>query len=126
MKLYDENGRFVGELYEEDPRGGAILGGFGIIGVFAAFIAGLFAKWFGVMGYVVIEIIACSAMVFLWFRFIVPWIMEEAGSKLGGIVGTIFATVIAIPVLTVIFLFLGDFISELCFVDYYPWMDEIL
>ena len=115
-KLYDEDGRHIGDLIEEEEEndGKAFVGAIILLGLLSAFPAKLFAKWFGERGFYGFEIFVCSVMVFLWFRFVLPYLRNDAAieSKFWDIVVSVFISILCISFLTFIFFMLADLVTD--------------
>lgn len=115
-KLYDEDGRYVGDLIEEedDSIGKAFVGVIILLGLLSAFLSRYFANWFGERGFYCFVIFACSVMVFLWFRFTLPYIRNDAAidSKFWDIVVSVFVSILVIAFMTFIFFMLADLFTD--------------
>ena len=107
MKLFDENGRHVGDLHDGDNNG---LGIIGIIILVVAFLPNAFiCKYLGMTAYIVGLCILAIFATFLYFKFTYSSISEQVDGKFIGWV----VMILLFPIVLFLLFFFQDFVTSL-------------
>ena len=100
MKIYDKNGKYIGDLFEDENAGPEVL--VAIIILATTFIlVGLLSKWLGMTGYWIGAVIMAICSIWIWFKYAVPSIKENANTSFGKVFLPIVLSIIGIPIILV-------------------------
>lgn len=107
MKIYDERGRHIGDLIEDNGLSGAAAA-VAVVLIIGTILSVVLMKYIGENGYAFATSLTYGACIFLWIKYLIPDTMDNCNTVFGGIIANIITGLLYIPVLAFFVLFCSE------------------